>query len=184
MPHYQKWRMPFPAAPFPSGEGWNCWGLRVKKTIAYAERDEEKRAAFLAEIECINPADLIYLDESGIDANLQRNYARAIRGKQVISEVCGKKTARTSMIAAWVQHKKSLIAPYVFSGYTDSKRFNDWLEEELLPQLRTGQVVVMDNASFHRGKRTKELIESVGCRLLYLPPYWLRRPSGHQTSTQ
>jgi transposase len=114
---------------------------------------------------------LIYLDESGIDANLQRNYARAMRGKQVISEVCGKKTARTSMIAAWVQHKKSLIAPYVFSGYTDSKRFNDWLEEELLPQLRAGQVVVMDNASFHRGKRTKELIESVGCRLLYLPPY-------------
>lgn len=125
----------------------------------------------MAEIEAINPADLVYLDESGIDANLQRNYARAARGKQVISEVCGKKFTRTSMIAAWLQQKKSLIAPYVFQGYTDSKRFNDWLEEQLLPCLRAGQVVVMDNASFHRGKRTKELIESVGCRLLYLPPY-------------
>jgi hypothetical protein len=125
----------------------------------------------LAEIERVNPADLVYLDESSIDANLQRNYARAKRGKQVISEVCGKKSTRTSMIAAWIQQTKSLIAPYVFQGYTDSKRFNDWLEEQLLPCLCAGQVVVMDNANFHWGKRTKELIESIGCRLLYLPPY-------------
>jgi hypothetical protein len=54
------------------------------------------------------------MDESGIDASLQRNYARAERGKQIISDVCGKKTARTSLIAAWIQHTKSLIAPYVF----------------------------------------------------------------------
>jgi isftu1 transposase len=111
------------------------------------------------------------MDESGIDASLQRDYARAARGKQVISDVCGKKTARTSLIAAWVQQTKSLIAPYVFDGYTDAKRFNGWLEKCLLPKLRAGQVVVMDNASFHKSKSTKELIESVGCRLIYLPPY-------------
>jgi isftu1 transposase len=126
---------------------------------------------FLAEIDQINPADLVYMDESGIDASLQRNYARAKRETQIISDVCGKKTARTSLIAAWIQHTKSLIAPYVFDGYTDATRFNGWLEKYLLPELRAGQVVVMDNAAFHRGKRTKELIESVGCRLLYLPPY-------------
>jgi hypothetical protein len=116
----------------------------------------------LTEIERVNPADLVYLDESGIDASLQRNYARAKRGKQVISEVCGKKSTRTSMIAAWLQQTKELIAPYVFQGYTDNKRFNEWLETQLLPQLRTGQVVVMDNASFHRGKRTKELMSPTG----------------------
>lgn len=115
--------------------------------------------------------DLVYLDESGIDASLQRNYARAERGKKVISDVCGKKTARTSLIAAWVQHTKSLIAPYVFDGYTDAKRFNGWIEKCLLPELRAEQVVVMDNAAFHKNKRTKELIKSVGCRLIYLPPY-------------
>jgi transposase len=70
-----------------------------------------------------------------------------------------------------VQQTKSLIAPYVFDGYTDANRFNGWLEKCLLTKLRAGQVVVMDNASFHKSKRTKELIESVGCRLLYLPPY-------------
>jgi hypothetical protein len=82
--------------------------------VLYIERDEENRKKFIAEIEAINPTDLVYIDESGIDASLQRNYARAKRGKQVISEVCGKKSTRTSMIAAWLQQTKELIAPYVF----------------------------------------------------------------------
>jgi transposase len=46
-----------------------------------------------------------------------------------------------------------------------------WTETSLLPTLVTGQVVVMDNATFHKGGRIEELIQSVGCRLLYLPPY-------------
>lgn len=144
---------------------------RVKKTSLYAERNEEKRAAFQAEIEAINPTDLVYLDESGIDAYLQRKYARAKRGKKVISDVYGKKYGRVSVIAAWLPQTKSMLAPFVFEGYTDAKLFNGWLEKCLLPELRAGQVVVMDNAAFHKSKLTKELIESVGCRILYQPPY-------------
>jgi len=41
----------------------------------------------------------------------------------------------------------------------------------LLPSLRPGQTVIMDNASFHKSQKTRELIELVGCKLLYLPPY-------------
>ena len=113
----------------------------------------------------------MFLDESGIDEFLQRDYARSKRGKQVISDVYGKKYGRTSVIAAWLPHSKEMIAPYVFDGYTDSKRFNGWLEKCLLPCLKKGQVIIMDNAAFHKSKLTKELIESVGCRLLYQPPY-------------
>jgi len=114
---------------------------------------------------------LVWLDESGIDEFLQRDYARALRGKQVISEVCGKKYGRISVIAAWLSQAKKMIAPYVFDGYTDSKRFNGWLEKCLLPELKKGQVVIMDNAAFHKSKKTKNLVESVGCRLLFQPPY-------------
>lgn len=64
-----------------------------------------------------------------------------------------------------------MIAPYVFEGYTDTKRFNGWLERCLLPELKTGQIVIMDNAAFHKSKLTKELIESVGCTLMFQPPY-------------
>jgi transposase len=135
------------------------------------ERNAEKRQEFLAEIESIDPADLVYLDESGIDEFLQRDYARSPRGKQVISEVCGKKYGRISVMVAWRPKAKEMIAPYVFDGYTDSKRFNGWLKKCLPPCLRTGQVVIMDNAAFHKSALTKELIESVGCRLLFQPAY-------------
>ena len=63
----------------------------VKKTRLYAERDEGKRKEFLAEISNINPANIVYLDESGIDKFLTREYARAPRGDQVISNVSQKK---------------------------------------------------------------------------------------------
>jgi len=102
---------------------------------------------------------------------LQREYARSARGNKVISDVCGKKSERTSVIAAYLPQSKEIIAPYVFNGYTDAQRFNGWVEECLLPCLKFGQVVVMDNAAFHKSKRTKKLIESVGCRLLYQPTY-------------
>ncbi|MEL7225071.1 MAG: transposase [Cyanobacteria bacterium J06576_12] len=49
--------------------------------------------------------------------------------------------------------------------------FEAWLEQVLLPSLKPGQVVICDNATFHQGGRIEALIESVGCRLLHLPPY-------------
>jgi transposase len=125
----------------------------------------------LAEISKIDPANLVWLDESGIEEFLHRDYARAPRGKQVISEVCGKKYGRISIIAAWLSEKKEMIAPYVFNGYTDATRFNGWVEKCLLPELKSGQVIIMDNAAFHKSKLTTELIESVGCRILFQPAY-------------
>jgi isftu1 transposase len=113
--------------------------------------------------------DLVYLDESGIDKFLSRDYARSPRGKQVISEVKGKKYQRVSMIAAQVG--KSVLAPMVFEGTTDSTLFNGWLEKCLVPELRQGQVVIMDNYSIHKTLKTKDIIEKAGCKLLFLPPY-------------
>jgi len=111
------------------------------------------------------------MDESGIDESIQRDYARSKRGNPVISEVSGKRKQRTSIISGWLHKAKEFIAPYVFKGYTDGTRFNQWLEKCLVPKLRPGQTIVMDNASFHKGPKTRELIEAAGCHLLYLPPY-------------
>jgi transposase len=111
------------------------------------------------------------MDESGIDSSLCRNYARAKRGIQIKTDISGKKTNRTSVIAGWFHSVKKFIAPYVFDGYTDNIRFNEWLEKCFLPEVEAGSTIVMDNASFHKGSKTKELIEKAGCKLLYLPPY-------------
>ena len=49
--------------------------------------------------------------------------------------------------------------------------FNTWFEECLVPELEEGQVIIIDNASFHKSAKTKELIEGAGCKLLFLPAY-------------
>lgn len=63
------------------------------------------------------------------------------------------------------------MAPMYFKGYTDTETFIIWLKEYLLPELKQNQVIIMDNASFHKSKEIKELIESKNCKLIYQPPY-------------
>jgi len=59
----------------------------------------------------------------------------------------------------------------VFNGSCNRELFNGWVEHFLIKELKPGQFVVMDNASFHKSQKTKDLIESVGCKLIFLPPY-------------
>ena len=65
----------------------------------------------------------------------------------------------------------NFIAPFRFEGYTNTEVFNTWIEKVLINTLKPGQVVVMDNASFHKSGETRDLIGSKGCSLIYLPPY-------------
>jgi len=66
---------------------------------------------------------------------------------------------------------QNLIAPFTVEGACNRTVFETWLETCLLPTLVTGQVVVMDNATFHKGGRIEQLIQNAGCKVLYLPPY-------------
>ncbi len=56
-------------------------------------------------------------------------------------------------------------------GSTTKEVFEAYAEQVLLPALRPGQIVVMDNLSAHKGERIRELIEERDCELLFLPPY-------------
>ena len=58
-----------------------------------------------------------------------------------------------------------------FKGTCNTEVFNAWIEQVLLSELKPGQVVIMDNAAFHESPKTRKLIESVGCKLIFLPPY-------------
>ena len=87
-------------------------------------------------------------------------------------EISGnRKNKRITVLSAYSNTTKKLVAPIYFTGNTDTSLFNWWLEEILLPQLLPSQIIVMDNASFHKSAKTKELIKSANCLLLYLPPY-------------
>ena len=63
------------------------------------------------------------------------------------------------------------LAPFGYNGTCDTKLFNFWIKEKLLPELKQGQIVIMDNASIHKSDETRQLIESVGRKLIFLPPY-------------
>jgi transposase len=73
------------------------------------------------------------------------------------------------MIAGYVN--RQLMAPFTGEGSCHRTVFETWLSECLIPVLKPAQVVILDNATFHKGGKIKELIEALGCQLLYLPPY-------------
>lgn len=73
------------------------------------------------------------------------------------------------MIAAWCD--RQVFAPMTNKCYCDTALVEAWVEQLLIPALKPGQVVVIDNASFHKSVTIRELIETAGCNLLFLPPY-------------
>lgn len=113
--------------------------------------------------------DRVYLDESGINQYLIRERARAQRGQKVYGTVSGMRYARESFMAA--QREGTILSPFCYRGTCNTDLFNMWVKDFLLPELKAGQVVIMDNASFHKSQETRKLIEEAGCRLLFLPPY-------------
>jgi transposase len=66
---------------------------------------------------------------------------------------------------------RGMIAPFVLDGPINRIAFETYVEKVLVPELRPGDIVVMDNLSSHKGPRVAEMIEAAGARLLYLPPY-------------
>jgi len=76
---------------------------------------------------------------------------------------------RESFVAAKVD--KKIIAPMVYQGTCNTALFESWVEKVLVPDLSPGQTLILDNASFHKSQKTKDLIEKAGCFLLFLPPY-------------
>jgi len=116
--------------------------------------------------------NLIYLDESGFDLNMKKEYGWKKKGQRLYDNKSGnRKNKRITVISAYSNQTKKLIAPIYFEGNTDSSIFNQWVEDFLILELKPNQTVILDNAAFHKSQKTRELIESVNCKLLYLPPY-------------
>lgn len=109
------------------------------------------------------------MDEAGVEDTLSYAYGWSLKGERCPGERLGHRTHRVSMAAALCQ--KQIIAPLTFEGMCDSALVEAWFQEQLAPLLEPGQVVILDNASFHRMGRLREILAAVGCSLLPLPPY-------------
>lgn len=111
----------------------------------------------------------MYVDESGMNDNDFFSYAYSAIGTRHYEAHPGHYTKRISMIGGLCN--KNFMAPFMFEGHCNTTVFELYVEQVLMPKLKMGMVVVIDNASFHKSTRIKNLIESVGATLIYLPPY-------------
>ena len=66
---------------------------------------------------------------------------------------------------------RGMIAPFVISGPINRAAFEAYVDKVLIPELRPGDIVVMDNLSSHKGPRVRDLIGAVGAELMFPPPY-------------
>ena len=112
---------------------------------------------------------VVYIDETGMDRYLYRPYARAPRGEKVYEKISGRHFERTSIVAGQVD--REFIAPMIYKESMTSNFFVEWFKTQLLPALKTTDVIVMDNASFHSKNILDELCIQDKYFFLPLPPY-------------
>jgi transposase len=137
--------------------------------VLYAERNDERRREFEVALALIPKENRVYVDETGFNAPLIREYGYGFRGERVPGERTGKRFARTSLIAGLKDGKP--IAPMEFKGYCDTQVVLAWVKDMLIPGLPPGDVVIWDNASFHKSPKLREVLAQAGIGLLFLSPY-------------
>jgi transposase len=100
---------------------------------------------------------------------MARRRARAAPGERAVADVPHGHWQVTTVVAAI--GLAGVVAALTYPGATDTEAFATFVEEVLGPQLRSGDVVVLDNLSSHRGERARLAVEARGARWLFLPPY-------------
>ena len=129
----------------------------------------QKRCLWREVLKGLDPKTLVFLDETGANTKMTRRYGRAPRGQRLIDAVPHGHGKTTTFVAAlrW----EGMTAPWVIDGAMNGDLFVAYVSKVLVPTLRPGDVVVMDNLSSHKRAEVRAALEGVGCTLLYLPPY-------------
>lgn len=130
---------------------------------------KERRAAWAALRPALDPARLVFIDESGADTKMARRYGRSPRGTRCRAAIPHGHWKTTTLVAGL--RLDGVTAPMVIDGAMDGEMFRAWTEQMLALTLRPGDVVIMDNLPAHKVAGVREAIEAAGARLLYLPPY-------------
>jgi len=169
-----------------------------KKVLRASEQQRpdvaERRAAWRIWQRGIDPARLVFLDETWVKTNMLRPWGRAPRGQRLVCDVPHGHWKTTTFLAAL--RVSGLTAPLVVDGAINGALFRSWVEQHLVPTLRPGDIVVMDNLSAHKVAGVRQAIVAAGAEIAYLPPYspdlnpietvyskfkWLVRSEGRRT---
>ena len=129
----------------------------------------EKRKEWEKRIETLEIDNLVFLDESGSNVNMTRGYGRAKGKERVKDDVPFSKPKNTTILSSIRLDGSN--AHTVYSGGTTGVKFLTYLKETLIPTLRKGDIVVMDNLRTHHIEEVRTVLENAGMTVLYLPPY-------------
>jgi transposase len=144
-----------------------------KKTCHAAEQEREDvaaaRQAWRATQAELSIDRLVFIDETWVTTNMTRRHGRALRGKRLAAAVPHGHWKTTTFIGAL--RASGLTAPAVIDGAVNGDIFLAYVHQVLIPTLRPGDIVILDNLSSHKVAGIREAIEAVGAELRYLPPY-------------
>ena len=114
-------------------------------------------------------ARLKFIDESGTNLGFTRRFGRARPGQRVIEGTPDDSGPHYTLVAAL--GLQGVQAPWMLEGAMDGLAFEVYVGQVLVPTLRPGDMVFMDNLSFHKAPHIRQLIEAASARLEFLPPY-------------
>lgn len=117
----------------------------------------------------LDPERLVFVDETWASTNMARRMGRGPRGARVVAAVPHGHWKTSTFVAGL--RADGVIAPVVLDGAINGLSFRAYVEQFLVPSLRPGDTVVIDNLGSHKVKGVREAIEAAGARLLFLPPY-------------
>lgn len=138
-----------------------------------SERDradvKDKRASWSKIQPTMQASSLVFLDESGVNTNLTRQYGRA-KGKERVKDSAPLNTPKTTTILSSVRIDGTTVAKFL-TRPMNGDLFLDYIQHDLVPSLHAGDLVIMENLRCHKVKGVKEAIQQAGAHVLYLPPY-------------
>jgi transposase len=130
---------------------------------------QQLKAEYIENISDIPKDKIYYIDEMGVGMNLIPNYGYAPSNERVYDKKPTAKGKRISLIGA--MNNKGIQATMCIEGTTNTIAFLYFIENIFSPILKKGDYVVIDNASIHKNKKIRQLIEKSGAKLIFLPPY-------------
>ena len=129
---------------------------------------KQRRAWFASQLD-LDPAKLVFVDETGASTNLARKGGRCRRGRRLRGAIPHGHYKTVTLVAGL--RLSGLVAQKAYDRPINAALFEEWVEKYLVPTLAKGDVVVMDNLPAHKGPRVEQLIKAAGAELRYLPPY-------------
>jgi transposase len=128
-----------------------------------------RRARWKRHQKKLDASRLVFIDETWAKTNMTRTHGRCKRGERLVAKVPHGRW-RTLTFLAGLRYDR-ITAPCVIDGPINGRAFLAYVEQFLVPTLKTGDIVVIDNLGSHKGKAVRQAIRSAGAKLFFLPPY-------------